>query len=121
MSSIFKQQYTTKDQNGKRIKKKSAYWYIDYKAAGGVRKRIKGFKDKTATVQLAAKLEREAELAQAGNMPNTARNPCQIILTNSRQASSIRAQQSSRQSRFIKGPRKLSVIAVSFCSIFIIT
>ena len=66
MASIFRQQYTTKDQNGKRIKKKSAYWYIDYKAAGGIRKRVKGFKDKTATVQLAAKLEKEAELAEAG-------------------------------------------------------
>jgi len=66
MASIFKQQYTTIGKDGKRIKKKSAYWYIDYKAAGGMRKRLKGFKDKTATVQLAAKLEKEAELAQAG-------------------------------------------------------
>ena len=66
MASIIRQQYTIKDRNGKRIKKKSAYWYIDYKAAGGVRKRVKGFKDKTATAQLAAKLEKEAELAEAG-------------------------------------------------------
>ena len=66
MASIFKQQYTTKDKNGKRIKKKSAFWYIDYKTADGIRKRVKGFKDKTATVQQAAKLEKEAELAQAG-------------------------------------------------------
>ncbi|HUU17865.1 MAG TPA: hypothetical protein VMW72_11990 [Sedimentisphaerales bacterium] len=64
MASIFKQQYTTKDQNGKRVKKKSAYWYIDYKATGGTRKRIKGFKDKAATAQLAAELERKAELAR---------------------------------------------------------
>ena len=66
MSSIFKQQYTSKDKDGKTIRKRSEYWYIDYKTADGIRKRIKGFKDKTATVQLAAKLEREAELAQAG-------------------------------------------------------
>jgi len=66
MASIFKQQYTTIDKDGKRVKKKSAYWYIDYKTAEGTRKRVKGFKDKQATAQLAAKLEKEAELAQAG-------------------------------------------------------
>ena len=66
MASIFKQQYTTRDSDGKVIKKKSAYWYVDYKAEDGTRKRVKGFKDKTATAQLAAKLEKEAELEQAG-------------------------------------------------------
>ena len=66
MASIFKQQYTIKDSNGKTIKKKSAYWYIDYKAEGGIRKRVKAFKDKTAIAQLAAKLEKESELAEAG-------------------------------------------------------
>jgi len=67
MASIFKQQYTAKDpKTGKRVKKKSAFWYIDYKAVGGIRKRVKAFKDKTATAQLAAKLEKEAELAESG-------------------------------------------------------
>ena len=67
MASIFKQQYTAKDRKtGKRVKKKSASWYVDYRAAGGIRKRVKGFKDKAATAQLAAKLEREAELAESG-------------------------------------------------------
>jgi len=66
MASIFKQQYTAKDKTGRRIKKKSRYWYIDYKAAEGTRKRVKGFKDKQATAQLAAKLEKESELEQAG-------------------------------------------------------
>jgi len=66
MASIFKQQYTTKGKSGKRVKKKSTHWYIDYKTAEGTRKRVKGFKDKQVTAQLAAKLEKEAELAQAG-------------------------------------------------------
>ena len=66
MASIFKQQYTTEGKNGKRIKKKSAFWYIDYKGQGGIRKRVKGFKDKIATAQLAAKLEKEAEQADSG-------------------------------------------------------
>ena len=68
MASIFKQQYTTKVKDPKtgeekRVKKKSVFWYIDYKAVGGIRKRVKAFKDKTATAQLAAKLEKEAEQA----------------------------------------------------------
>ncbi len=66
MASIFHQRYTVKDESGKTIRKQSQYWYIDYKAAGETRKRVKGFKDKTATAQLAAKLEKEAELADAG-------------------------------------------------------
>ncbi|MBE3145067.1 MAG: tyrosine-type recombinase/integrase, partial [Planctomycetes bacterium] len=66
MASIFRQQFTTAGENGKRIHKRSQYWYIDYKAAGETRKRVKGFKDKTATAQLAAKLEKEAELADSG-------------------------------------------------------
>jgi len=66
MASIFKQQYTATDKNGKKVKRKSQYWYIDYKTSDGTRKRVKGFKDKTATQQLAAKLEKEAELDQAG-------------------------------------------------------
>ncbi|UCG48757.1 MAG: site-specific integrase [Phycisphaerales bacterium] len=66
MASIFKQAYTIKNKNGKRVRKKSKFWYVDYKAADGTRKRLRGFKDKTATAQLAAKLEREAEQAQIG-------------------------------------------------------
>lgn len=66
MASIFKQKYTTKDKTGKTIRKQSKHWYIDYKTADGTRERVKGFKDKSATIQLAAELERKAELAQAG-------------------------------------------------------
>ena len=66
MASIFRQRYTMKDESGKTIRKQSKYFYIDYKTAGGTRKRVKGFKDKTATTQLAAKLEKEAELADSG-------------------------------------------------------
>jgi len=66
MASIFKQKYTVAGNNGKRIRKQSKFWYIDYKAADGTRKRVKGYKDKAATAQLAARLEREVELEQAG-------------------------------------------------------
>ncbi len=66
MASIFKQKYTVAGNNGKRLRKQSKFWYIDYKTAEGIRKRVKAFKDKQATAQLAAKLEKESELAQAG-------------------------------------------------------
>ncbi len=66
MASIFKQKYTTKDKDGQRVRKQSQFWYIDYKDADGIRQRVKGFKDKVATTQLAAQLEREAEQANAG-------------------------------------------------------
>lgn len=49
MASIFRQKYTVKDVGGKTVRKQSQHWYIDYKAADGTRKRVKGFKDKTAT------------------------------------------------------------------------
>ena len=66
MASIFKQQYTVKDKEGSRIRKKSQCWYIEYKDSDGRRVRRKGYKDKTATRQLADKLEREAALAEIG-------------------------------------------------------
>ncbi|MFA6187449.1 MAG: tyrosine-type recombinase/integrase [Phycisphaerae bacterium] len=66
MASIFRQQYTESDKSGKRVTKKSRNWYIDYKGNDGIRRRVKGFTDKIATLQFAAKLEKEAELAQAG-------------------------------------------------------
>lgn len=66
MASILRQKYTTKDKNGKRVCKQSKSWYVDYKTEDGKRKRVKGFKDKAATVQLAVELERNAELARRG-------------------------------------------------------
>jgi integrase len=66
MASLIRRKYKAKDKDGKIVQRQSPYWYIDYKTADGTRKRLKGFKDKAATAQLAAKLEREAELAQAG-------------------------------------------------------
>lgn len=65
MASIFRQQFTV-EENGKRKTRQSKHWYIDYKAPDGSRKRVKGFRDKIATNQLAAQLEKDSELAQAG-------------------------------------------------------
>ena len=67
MASIFKQAYTKKDPaTGERIKKSSKRWYIEYKDAQGVTKRVPGYSDKRATEQLAAQLEREAARGEVG-------------------------------------------------------
>ena len=42
------------------------HWYAKYKDADGVWQRAKGFTDKSATHQLASKLEREAEMGRHG-------------------------------------------------------
>ena len=47
MASIIKQRYTAYP-NGKKVTKKSKHWYVDYKDADGIRRRVKGFKDKAA-------------------------------------------------------------------------
>ena len=67
-STIFIKLYDrlSKGKDGKRIRKQSKNWYIDYKTADGTRKRIRGFKDKQATAQYAGQLEKEAELVQRG-------------------------------------------------------
>lgn len=69
MAGIFKQQYTTtvnKDGKPVKVKRKTQCWYIEYRDADNVLRQVKGFKDKTATRQLADQLEREAALAAVG-------------------------------------------------------
>ncbi len=61
MARIFRQRYT---QNG--TTKQSAKWYVEYTDADRIRRRVPGFKDKGATQQLAAELERNAERQRAG-------------------------------------------------------
>lgn len=80
MASIFKQQYTAKNKTGRSIRKQSISWYIDYKDSDGTRKRVKAFRDKAATAQLAAKLEREAALAQAGIIDKFAKHRKRALL-----------------------------------------
>ncbi len=67
MASVFKQQYTAKDpKTGKRVTRKSKHWYIEYREHDGTRKRVRGFTDKKDTMQLAVRLEHEADLVAAG-------------------------------------------------------
>jgi len=66
MASVFKRKRRVKLPNGKTVIQQSAKWHIKYVDADGIERRATGFKDKTASQQLAAKLEKEAELTRAG-------------------------------------------------------
>ncbi|MCH7872130.1 MAG: hypothetical protein IID33_10565, partial [Planctomycetes bacterium] len=66
MARIFKQHYTAKAPSGGRVTKQSRRWYVEFRDADGVRRRVPGFADKAATQQLAAELERNAERVESG-------------------------------------------------------
>jgi len=65
MASIYKRKYN-KVVNGKKVKKQSKSWYVKYRDADGIELRVKGYPDKEATRQMAARLEKESALAQEG-------------------------------------------------------
>ncbi len=65
MASVFKRKYT-KVINGKKVKKQSLKYYTKLTVADGVKRTIPLFRDKTASQQKAAQLQREIELAKAG-------------------------------------------------------
>ena len=65
MASVFKRKYT-KVVDGRKVRKQSQSWYVKYRDADGIERRVKGYGDKEATRQLAARLAKEAELAREG-------------------------------------------------------
>ena len=66
MASVFKRKRRVKLASGKTVTRQSAKWHIKYADADGVERRVVAYKDKIASQQLAAKLEKEAELAREG-------------------------------------------------------
>ena len=67
MASIFKPTYTRKDpKTGKSVKRKLRKWYVKYRDAEGIIRKVPGYTDKAATLQLATQLERDAELGKIG-------------------------------------------------------
>ena len=66
MASIYKRRRRVKLGGGKTVTRQSGKWHIKYADADGIERRVVGFTDKMATVQLAASLEKEAALAKAG-------------------------------------------------------
>lgn len=70
MARIFRQRYSKPDPKrpGKRITRKSAKWYIEYRVGGKII-RTPGYTDRKATEYLAAKLVIEAEQIHSGMLP----------------------------------------------------
>ena len=65
MASVFKRKYN-KVVDGRKVKKQSRCWYVKYRDADGIERRVRGYPDKEATRQLAARMEEEAALADEG-------------------------------------------------------
>jgi integrase len=66
MARVFRHTYTTKDDKGKRVRRQTRKWYIEYRDADGVVQRTPGYRDHKATEQKAAELERNVERRQSG-------------------------------------------------------
>jgi len=67
MAQVYRPAYTHTDPaTGKKIKRKSKTWHIRYWTPAGKRVRVKGYRDKKATENLAAELERRAIRLDAG-------------------------------------------------------
>jgi len=66
MASVFKRRRKVKLPDGRVRVKESLFWYIEFRDRDGRRRRVRGYKDKAATRQKAALLEREAERCEAG-------------------------------------------------------
>lgn len=50
----------------RKVKRKSSKWYVEYRDAQGIMRKRPGYKDKPATEQLAAELERKSARQQSG-------------------------------------------------------
>ena len=66
MARVFRQQYAQRTPDGERVTRDSAKWYVEYRDAQGIRRRVPGYTDKSATQQLASELERSAAREQSG-------------------------------------------------------
>ena len=66
MARIFRQRYTTKTADGRRVTQQSRKWYVEYRDGQGIRRRVPGYTDKQATQQLGSDLERQSAREASG-------------------------------------------------------
>jgi integrase len=73
MGKVIRPWYTKKDpETGQKQKVYSKFWYAQYTDAQGVQRKVQGYKDKPATLQLLAQLERDAAREKQGLQPEGA-------------------------------------------------
>ena len=66
MASVYKRKRKVKLASGRTVTRQSAKGHVKYIDADDIEQRVPAYKDKTASLQLAARLEKEAELAKEG-------------------------------------------------------
>src|SRR5688572_407548 len=66
MASVFRPTYVARGGDGNKVTKRSPTWWIEYKDADGVRRRVRGCRDTAQTKRMAGQLEREAMLGRVG-------------------------------------------------------
>src|SRR5688500_8234061 len=67
MASLFKPTYTkVNPRTRQKETRRSRKWYVKYRDADGIIRKVPGYTDKEATRQLAAELERQAARRHAG-------------------------------------------------------
>ncbi len=66
MARIFRHQYSKTLSDGRKTTKALRKWYVEYRDAQGIVRRVPGYTDRAATAQLAAELERQAAREQSG-------------------------------------------------------
>ena len=66
MPRVFKRKHRKTLANGKTELKVSRKWHVEYRDADGIKRTKPAFRDKMASYQLAAQLEKESELAAVG-------------------------------------------------------
>ncbi len=70
MAAIFKPTFTRLDaETGRRVRLKGTKWHIRYRDADGILRRVPGYRDKEATRQFAAELEKKAALDALPALP----------------------------------------------------
>ncbi len=66
MARVFRQTYTKRGSKGRKIVRQTRNFYVEYRDADGILRRVPGYTDRKATEQLAAELERKAARVKSG-------------------------------------------------------
>jgi len=82
VASIYKPSYTKTDPvTGRKVKRRTRHYIVEYREPGGIVRRVKGYPDKEATKQLARRLENRTAWQQEGMVdPEHLRRPLTIHL-----------------------------------------
>lgn len=117
MAYIFRPAYNRIDpETGKRVRRKLKRWYVRYRDADGIVRKVPGFKDKEATKALAHQLETKAARKQVGLIDpfeDTSSGRLPNILPTFAGRSSPRERRNSKRTKYIIASRRSASAAAS--------